>query len=368
MALTNKKIFFYGPVGGKNGKIVGGGESGNKKTIFILKKLGFQLFLIEKPYPIKVPFFNFFVYFIQLFFVYLKFFFKIFFNKALTKDKIYFHLSGFYGHLIYIEWLYIKTCSFLNIKCIYEIRAGGAIEIYLNSNFIYKFFFKSILINSTKILCQGFEYIGFVKSVANIDAVYYPNFILDQFVYSYNSLDRNNSSIIQMVYFGRIAPSKNVDFILDICNNISNNDFICEIIGEGTPDYVQYLNNRIQILGLEHKVFILPPKNSQELFEILPNKHFFLFPSIEKREGHSNSLTEAMNFGVVPISSYAGFNPSIIQDSNLLINEYNPVNYANKIISIWDSKMWEMYSFQCSNIVKNNYTESVIKSTLYSLY
>lgn len=45
-------------------------------------------------------------------------------------------------------------------------------------------------------------------------------------------------------------------------------------------------------------------------------------------EGHSNSLTEAMTFGVVPVVSTAGFNASIVSNEELVVSDINPERYS----------------------------------------
>ena len=146
-ALLKKQILFYGPVGGAKGTIIGGGESGNKKTIALLKKLGFEVKIIEKPYPVKtLKILKALLYPLQFLWAYIKAIKELILNKQINV----FHLSGFYNHLIYIEWLFITTCKWFKIPAVYEIRAGGAIESYNEGSKFYRYFFKRTLPNSVK--------------------------------------------------------------------------------------------------------------------------------------------------------------------------------------------------------------------------
>ena len=352
------KIIFYGPVGGYKSQIIGGGESGNRKTIAVLEGLNFTVDVIEKPYPIKNRF-AILIFPVQLLFSYFKFFLKLLASRNVT-----FHLSGFYNHLIYIEWLLVTTSKFFGVKSIYEIRAGGAIESYYENTLIYKYFFKKTLKNASFVLCQGSGYLPFIKSIANIDALYYPNFILDISLLPYNADSRVLNKTIEIVYFGRIVKSKNVEFILEICKSLEGIDFRCEIIGSGNQKYINSLIQLSKKFKIEKNIVINPSHNNEELMNKLKEKHFFLFPSKEKREGHSNSLTEAMSIGVVPLVSKAGFNASIVNNDYLVIEEFNPQIYAEKIISIWYSNEWGNYSYNSYLRIKNSYTENSIKSVL----
>ena len=271
--------------------------------------------------------------------------------------------------MIYIEYIFITTAKLFNIQSTYEIRAGGAIEIYTEGSFLYKFFFRKTLQNANFVLCQGADYLPFIKEIANVDGLYYPNFILDELLSSQNNTSlRGSSDTIEIVYFGRIVKSKNIEFILEICNYLKDNKFKCEIIGGGDDTYINSLIQLSKDYGIYDKITITPPINAVELNTKLKNKHFFLFPSKEKREGHSNSLTEAMSVGVVPVVSTAGFNASIVNQPSLVIEDFNPELYAKCVKSIWDSRKWETYSSECYSRVRSNFSENAVKNTLKSIH
>ena len=96
----------------------------------------------------------------------------------------------------------------------------------------------------------------------------------------------------------------------------------------------------------------------------MKKSHFFVFPSAEKKEGHSNSLTEAMAFGVVPIASDAGFNSTVIGKQELIIHGFNAKEYADCIEQIWDSGNWRNYSQFIYSRVINNFTEEIVGGSI----
>ncbi|GAB3912987.1 hypothetical protein GCM10028803_56550 [Larkinella knui] len=353
------KIIFYGPIGGKKGKIIGGGESGNRKTIKLLNKLGFSVEVIEKPYPIGVPIIRAFYYPIQLFVAYIKVLFKLYISKNTSL-----HLSGFYLHLIYVEWLLIRTARIIGRSSVYELRAGGAIEGYHSRSFIYRYFFKQTLLNASSVICQGEEYVPFIYSITGKKAHYYPNYITEDLLIPNPYLNSRNSNRIELLYFGRIAPSKNIEFILDICSFLPKDKFFLEIIGGGTPEYLASINSLIELKDIQGSITITPPLKSEELFNRIRHKHFFIFPSKEKREGHSNALTEAMSQGVVPLVSNMGFNASVVKQPNLVVPDFEASQYASKILSIWENHEWKHYSNNCHKVVNDFFTESTAQLTL----
>ncbi|MFW6275042.1 MAG: hypothetical protein ACOC2M_00250, partial [bacterium] len=200
------KVLFYGALGNGKKLKVGGGETGNLRTIQLLEKNGYNVIRLYKPYPVK-NIAGYFVYSIRMFFKLFSFFFKL-----LKSDIKVVHISGFYLHLIYHEFLLVKIARFLNIPCIYELRGGGVIEAYHKRSFLYRHIFKATVNNASIILCQGKSYISFLKELTEVKIYHYPNYILDSFLENTINSGRINDPVLKLVYFGRIVPSKNLDF------------------------------------------------------------------------------------------------------------------------------------------------------------
>lgn len=355
----HKKILFFGPVQLNNPKAVGGGESGNRKTIKILQNLGFSLTILEKPYITN----GFVAYVITLFLNLLKIF--LFSLKGYRRI----HITGYYLNSIYFEFLTIFIAQIFRYTIVYEIRAGGMIEGFKKRSKIYRYFFKLTLKKSDFILCQGYEYVTFNKEVLGIESLYYPNFILDNFIKPLDNTWREKQNIPNLIYFGRVNEDKNSSFLLDIALELKkmNFNFKLEIVGKCTKEYEEYLKEKIKKGSLGNFVTLNPPLNFLELSKKLKTKHFFVFPSKEKREGHSNALTEAMVFGVVPIVSNQGFNRTVINEDYLISNEFNEENYANKIVKVWENN-WVALSQNVHIRVKNNYKESNAVELLEKIY
>ena len=123
---TNKgNVLFYGPFtpDSKIDKRRGGGEVGNKKTVNILSKLGYCMSILAKPYPKKIKILRVPIYFSELLLVIIKSIYKC---LCLRRNLIV-HISGFYSHLIYVEFIMVLIGKFFRCYVIYEVRAGGMI-------------------------------------------------------------------------------------------------------------------------------------------------------------------------------------------------------------------------------------------------
>ena len=109
----------------------------------------------------------------------------------------------------------------------------------------------------------------------------------------------------------------------------------------------------------------IPGLAHDKLAPLLKDSHFYIFPSTQPREGQSNSVTECMSFGIIPIASPQGFNRSTIGDDYLIIDELKYEKYAGKILEIIDSQKLQYYSKQIYDRFCNNFIQSkVFKKTI----
>ena len=356
---------FYGALGKRKKHIVGGGETGNHRTIQLLEKNNINVIKVYKPYP-KKNFVGYLVYALQMFFKLLTFTFVLVSNP---KVKIV-HISGFYLHLIYHEFFLILLSRLFGKRCVYELRGGGVTEAFHKRSIFYRLFFKGAVNCASIVLCQGKSYINFLRTLSKAKIVHYPNYILADFLPGKIQEVRHSESVVHLVYFGRIVQSKNPEFLLDVCSQLKSDNFKfdLEIIGSGEQSYINNLFSQIKKLDLEESVRIKKQLLNGQLQKVLRNKHFFLFPSKEKREGHSNSLTEAMALGIVPICSNVGFNKEIVGNENLVVNDYDVKTYANKIKDLWESGKWNAFSNDVSSRINENYTEKKAEKIIIDSY
>jgi glycosyltransferase involved in cell wall biosynthesis len=363
-----KKIIFYGPLGIAK-PVLGGGEAGNKRTFALLKNAGYDIEILEKPYLIEIPVLREFIAPLQFFYKMILLIVKRF---GMYRNAGIFHLSAFYYKLMFFEYVFISIAGKMGLKTIYEIRAGGMIHAYKHGSSWYKKLFLWTIKKSDLILCQGKEYCTFLEKEFNIQSVYYPNYIQNSLITENNLVKKRIlSDKLQLVYFGRLVDSKRIDFIIKTASELKKKEmsFNLNIIGSGNESYIEGLKNLVSELRLEEQVIFHGRMMLDKMSEILKRQHFFLFPSNEMREGHSNSLTEAMSFGIVPIVSNVGFNASVVDENELVVNDDNPICYAEKIVEIYnDLGHWERLSNMMHQRINKNFTESVVSKLLLDAY
>lgn len=352
-----KKIIFYAPIGkGTPPERIGGAEAGCLKTMSIYQDAGIAVLHINRP----VSKGGWLRYIGGMLFAPIKLFLL-----CLKHPTSIVHIVGFYHRTISQEKMMVTMAKALGHKVIYEPRNGSMVISYYKGNDSYKNKLAYLLTKPDVVLCQGLEYVRFIKEKFGFERSYYPNYIMDEFVKP-NNLDRGNT--IRLVYFGRVVPEKNVDVVIKTASILKKEglNITLDIIGGYNDVYKEQLDTVVKKEQLENVTTFYGRKTFPFIAEILRKSHYYIFPSAEANEGHSNSLTEAMGCGVVPIVSTAGFNLSICENPNLVAKDLNPETYAQIINKIEAGKLWSKYSKSCYDRVLNNYTQSIVKKKLIS--
>lgn len=352
----SKTIVFYAPLGRNIPQhLIGGGEMGCRRTLEILTGAGYEVMIIDKP----IMGMGVLHYLKSAIVGYFKF------TSALIKNKQSIaYIVGFYERNLYIEWLLQKTATLLKHKTVYEARNGRLVAAYADYGKIYARMMDSVLKKSTLVLCQGKEYVYYIKSKFNKDAVYTPNYVMDKYLVDYCE---RKMSPIKLTYFGRVTESKRVDLVIDVAKKMMQAGYDTEltIIGSYTEEYKAELDAYASKIGCPvDKVKFLGRQPFEIISGHLKESHFFIFPSEENKEGHSNSLTEAMAFGVVPIVSTAGFNRDIVGNNKLVMQFLSSEEFSDSIISIWSGETWHEFSKNAYKRVRENYTEKIISERI----
>ncbi len=151
-----------------------------------------------------------------------------------------------------------------------------------------------------KVFFEGLEGLEMVRPMTNTQLSYFPSYAMDEEIPK--SVIKKPVNSINLIYFGRIGPMKNVDKIIDIFELLSQkrNDVYLTIIGGAgqSQKYVEMIDDKILKSPFKSHInrFGLSPFSF--ILNQMQSHHFFLFPTQEKYEGHSNSLTEAMSQGL----------------------------------------------------------------------
>ena len=348
----------------QKGKIpYGGGEVGNVRTIRMFCDAGYKVITMRQrksnaewgriiqlgSYPFRL----------------LIGWIDVFFTMLFGTRKGIAHLSGFAGTTIMNEYVIIHIMKLLGYKVVYELRGGGAIGFWENGTKSYRKMFEYLLKQSCYVFVQGKENIPLIESICNTPVYHYPNCVEDGFAPSVQPVKPTDK--INLFFYGRLEENKHVDMIVEIASIVQKEipNVYLTLVGNGQQSYIDMVKSKMQDLLQEGSYSYFPGCNHDDLPSLLLDKHFYIFPSTQPREGQSNSVTECMSYGIIPIASPQGFNRSTVNDNYLIIDDLSATSYAERITKIIKENSIAKYSKQVYNYFQTNFSQEVVfKKTL----
>ena len=362
--MNNKKVYMYATLPKKGQAPFGGGEVGNMRTVRMLREAGYDVVTIRQRKAeatwnksrvlLSYPF--------RMLTGWLETFYKLLFA---SRENIV-HLSGFAGKTIFNEYVLMHIMRGLGYKVIYELRGGGAVGFWEKGSMSYKKMFSYLINNACYVFSQGQENIPMLNTISNTPTYHYANCVEDGF--APEKLPSKPNDRINLLFYGRCEENKHVDMIVETAALIQKavpNVFLT-IVGNGQQSYIDMIKNKMKKELMDGTYTYLPGCKHECLPNLLTDKHFYIFPSTQPREGQSNSVTECMAYGIIPIASPQGFNRSTIGDNKLIVNELKVEAYAQKIIRIIKTDKCNKYSEQVFMQFQNNFTQKVVfNRTLY---
>ena len=344
----------------------GGGEVGNTRTIHMLQEAGYDVVTIRQrkaeaswsslkvliSYPIRMC--------IGWGDTFLK--------LILGSRKSFVHLSGFAGSTIFNEYILMHIMRILGYRVVYELRGGGAVEFWEKGSVCYKRMFSYLVRKACYVFSQGQENIPMIRSLTDTPVYHYANCVEEDFAPS--QMPEKPTDRINLLFYGRVEDNKHVDMIVEIAAIVQKAvpQVYLTIVGNGKADYIKHVKDMMQSMLTQGTFLYLPGCKHEELPSLLADKHFYVFPSTQPREGQSNSVTECMAYGIVPIASPQGFNRSTIGDDRLIVDELKSESYAKRIIEIIQTKKLQQYSQQVYNRFQNNFTQKVVFEKTLKVY
>ena len=185
--------------------------------------------------------------------------------------------------------------------------------------------------------------------------VYIPNFI-DKIPNK-----RSNLQSKQLLSVGRLDKIKGFDDLIDIFNVFqkSHPDWILHIVGEGSER--QNLQNKINQLDLQNKIYLCGTKLSKELEKEYLNSSIYLMTSFS--ESFGLVLVEAASYGLplIAFDSAKGATEIIQNNKNgFLISNRNKNNFIEKISELIKNNENSKNFSENSLIIANKFSKDNI--------
>ena len=140
----------------------------------------------------------------------------------------------------------------------------------------------------------------------------------------------------RLLYFGRLVPDKGVHTAIEALGLLAQKGFAdrveLTILGDGHPEYKNYLQQRVKELGIEHIVHFSVKVTREEIPAMLNEYDVFLFTSTWP-EPFGRTIVEAMMAGLVVIGSNVGGSREIFRhyDRKMLFEPEDAQGLADRV-------------------------------------
>lgn len=362
--IEKKKIYFFASFGDFQKTPTGGGQTAARKLLSLLQNIGFDVYVFNRHrYSFENPLLKRIS--ILLFIVLDPILYYLFLLKKDRRDAIALYM-GYTGSILQFDYMIAKVVKLQGLRSVMYLAGGKAKWSYEKGNSAYRNLFQKTMRLFDEVMVEGEECMELVNKVSPKTRTFYlPNYTETGF--APENFPVKPDDVINFIYFGRIAPTKNVLFIIDIFNELTTkyNNITLTLVGGGQSDYVREVEHKIAKSPYKEYIHMYGRLNHSQLLKIIKNQHIFLFPSNEPCEGHSNALNEAMSWGVIPIVSSINYLPSIVDDDDLVVYGDGVTDYTDIVKRLLENPLiMKSKSLQVYQRVKHNFTQSIIEKRL----
>lgn len=267
------------------------------------------------------------------------------FFKYLLADRVVLFGYNYYTYLIFMilrKVLFKKTILFSESTLSDKVRKNGI--GYKLKSFLIKNFFSSFLV-------PGFEAKRFMESygIKSDTISISPNAVEHLKNIEGVSKDEN---FITLLYVGRLAKEKNIDFII---KNIPNSDtFKYKLIIVGSGNEEQYLKSIRVDYPIEFRGF----EEGDKLASTFNESDIFILPS--NSEPWGLVINEAISLGVVPIvSDKVGCRHELVEDNGEIFKLNDVKDFQDKLEIV--SNDLDVYKEKSLKLSKNITIENQAK-------
>lgn len=360
-----KKFFVFGNIGKMSELPKSGGQTSARRVISGLEKMGYEVepiirrrcvlegklihFLETKSFAV-----------IDL----LKILGHIMFGNR--KNSAFLALT-YGGNLAPYELIISLTVRILGYKTVTYMKGGQFMDYYNRGSKFYRWLIKKNMDLQSQVWFEGVPSLEIVKQISDTHLVYYPNYVVEENIA--DTVPEKPKERLNLCYFGRVTPEKNVDVVLDAFHLLCEkyDDVYLTIIGGSgfSKSYVEDIDGMIEKSPYKSHITRKGLTPFSEIKEIMQTQHIFVFPSKERCEGHSNSLNEAMAQGLVPIVSDYHFNRTIVGDDRLIVDGYEPKAYAEKIEYLRNNCDMRELAIRMRDRVRNNFSFDIVNKRIF---
>lgn len=295
----------------------------------------------------------------------LKMIAKMIFKRR--KNAIFMQMT-YAGALVPYELMLTSIAKFMGFKCTEYLQGGMMMDTYPKGNAMHKWMYKQNMDLLSAVCFEGYDALRLTERITNKPKlIYLPSYVFDSKIPQF--VPKKPKNEINFCFFGRIGKPKNVLISIDIFNLFSSRHPELRtgltIVGAGdNKAYLQNVSDAIKNSPFKDRILQYGNSPYEFLVDMMQKQHFYLFPTEEKAEGHSNALNEAMSQGVIPIACDYHFNKTVIGEDFLVVEGYDPKDYVKAIEYVLTNVDMDDLSQKLWKRVKDLYSYSKVNKAV----
>lgn len=268
------------------------------------------------------------------------------------------------GPLVPYEFVLSFVARMMGFKALEYLQGGMMMDTYPQGGKLHKWLYKSNMEMQSAVCFEGYDALLLTKKVTSKPIlIYLPSYVFDEKIPT--QVPKKPKGEVNFCYFGRINKSKNVLLTIEIynlfCMEHPNLRTSLTLVGSGdNKEYLKKVDDAVKNSPFKNNIIQYGNSSYEFLAEMMQKQHFYIFPTEEKAEGHSNAINEAMSMGVIPIACDYHFNKTVIGEDCLVVKGYAAKEYAKAIDNVIKYKDIDELSNKLYNRVRNLYAYSIV--------
>ncbi len=272
------------------------------------------------------------------------------------------------GALVPYELILTLIARLMGFKSMEYLQGGLVMDTYPAKGLFHQTMYKANMNLQSLVCFEGYDALKLTENVTRKpELVYLPSYVFDEKIPS--QVPKKPKDEINFCFFGRIGKPKNVLITIDIYNKF------CELhpefktsltlVGAGdNKDYLKKVDDAVKNSPFSNTIKQYGNSPYDFLVDMMQRQHFYLFPTEEKAEGHSNALNEAMSQGVIPIACDYHFNKTVIGEDFLVVKGYDTKDYVSAIENVIYNSDMDALSEKLYNRVKDQFAYSKVNPSV----
>lgn len=286
-----------------------------------------------------------------------------------TERPFALHVLAQYRSALPRELLTALICRSLKVHFIYDIKAGSFEKNYKTRSPIYRASIHFILKNATAVLVEGRATKQFLNIELSVESYYFPNFVPVSEIPK-KGVTLFEAAELRVLFVGYCYENKGVAQLVEGCQLAAQEgvNITLTLIGEEHPKFSLWIGKQDSVSGF--RVIRKGRASHEEVLAQMKASDIYAYPTSHPGEGHSNSINEAMMYGLVILTTQHGFLADVLSGGcALFLDSASKDAIASNLIAISiDKKGFFKVGARARQRLIKEYTSQAASERLTKVY